>query len=227
MSDDIKDPAHWHLCRHDILRRDCTECRAPSPPPAQGASPDDTTCAHEWRPGRLTEKSGGSEEYDEEWCGKFGARLSEVESYSEEEHAAPAAQGEAPRCGYEHSVGVCTKCGWTPHSAVLRMADALAAEKSRADRAERERDLAIAHDRQPYPTAEAYETACAALRRKEDALEAAEAEVSRLTGELRRREEAMDRIGKLRPEYGADLFTAQKIAHTALLSPPRAPEKTS
>ena len=27
----------------------------------------------------------------------------------------------------------------------------------------RERDLAIAHDRQPYPTAEAYEKVCAAL----------------------------------------------------------------
>ncbi|MET8475398.1 hypothetical protein ABZY90_19720 [Streptomyces sp. NPDC006422] len=35
----------------------------------------------------------------------------------------------------------------------------------------RERDLAIAHDRQPYPTAWAYEQACAALRRKTDAIE--------------------------------------------------------
>jgi hypothetical protein len=37
----------------------------------------------------------------------------------------------------------------------------------------RERDLAIAHDRQPYPTAWAYEQACAALRRKTDAIERA------------------------------------------------------
>ena len=29
--------------------------------------------------------------------------------------------------------------------------------------AQRERDLAIAHDRQPYPTADAYEKVCAAL----------------------------------------------------------------
>lgn len=37
--------------------------------------------------------------------------------------------------------------------------------------AQRERDLAVAHDRQPYPTAWAYEQACKALRRKTDALE--------------------------------------------------------
>lgn len=35
----------------------------------------------------------------------------------------------------------------------------------------RERDLAIAHDRQPYPTAWAYEQACKALRRKTEAIE--------------------------------------------------------
>ncbi|MFD9192957.1 ParB N-terminal domain-containing protein [Streptomyces phaeochromogenes] len=35
----------------------------------------------------------------------------------------------------------------------------------------RERDLAIAHDRQPYPTAWAYEQACAALHRKTEAIE--------------------------------------------------------
>ena len=35
----------------------------------------------------------------------------------------------------------------------------------------RERDLAIAHDRQPYPTAWAYEQACKALRRKEAVIE--------------------------------------------------------
>jgi len=35
----------------------------------------------------------------------------------------------------------------------------------------RERDLAIAHDRQPYPTAWAYEQACKALHRKTDALD--------------------------------------------------------
>lgn len=35
----------------------------------------------------------------------------------------------------------------------------------------RERDLAIAYDRQPYPTAWAYEQACAALHRKTEAIE--------------------------------------------------------
>lgn len=37
-------------------------------------------------------------------------------------------------------------------------------EARRAEAAERERDLAVAHDRQPYPTAEAYEKVCALLR---------------------------------------------------------------
>lgn len=40
---------------------------------------------------------------------------------------------------------------------------ALAAAQARLAEAERERDLAIAHDRQPYPTADAYERACSAL----------------------------------------------------------------
>jgi hypothetical protein len=49
--------------------------------------------------------------------------------------------------------------------AVLAVADAEQAELRR------ERDLAIAHDRQPYPTAWAYEQACKALRRKTEAIE--------------------------------------------------------
>jgi hypothetical protein len=27
----VTDPEHWHLCRHDILKIDCAECRSPSP----------------------------------------------------------------------------------------------------------------------------------------------------------------------------------------------------
>ncbi|UDM00047.1 hypothetical protein [Streptomyces longhuiensis] len=50
-------------------------------------------------------------------------------------------------------------------AAVMAVADAEHAELRR------ERDLAIAHDRQPYPTAWAYEQACAALRRKTDTIE--------------------------------------------------------
>jgi hypothetical protein len=49
--------------------------------------------------------------------------------------------------------------------AVLAVADAEQAELRR------ERDLAIAHDRQPYPTAWAYEEACTALNRHRDLAE--------------------------------------------------------
>lgn len=49
--------------------------------------------------------------------------------------------------------------------AILAVADAEQAELRR------ERDLAVAHDRQPYPTAWAYEQACKALRRKTAAIE--------------------------------------------------------
>ena len=35
------------------------------------------------------------------------------------------------------------------------------------DRLTQERDLAVAHDRQPYPTAAAYEAVCAALHERE------------------------------------------------------------
>lgn len=49
--------------------------------------------------------------------------------------------------------------------AVMAVADAEQAELRR------ERDLAIAHDRQPYPTAWAYEQACKTLRRKEAGIE--------------------------------------------------------
>jgi hypothetical protein len=50
-------------------------------------------------------------------------------------------------------------------TAVIAIADTEQAELRR------ERDLAIAHDRQPYPTAWAYEQACKALRRKEEAID--------------------------------------------------------
>lgn len=49
--------------------------------------------------------------------------------------------------------------------AVITVADTEQAELRR------ERDLAIAHDRQPYPTAWAYEQACKALNRKTEAIE--------------------------------------------------------
>jgi uncharacterized coiled-coil DUF342 family protein len=48
-----------------------------------------------------------------------------------------------------------------------------------------ERDLAVAHDRQPYPTADAYEAACAALHKHRARADAAEAGRDRLAGQLR------------------------------------------
>ncbi|WP_460786204.1 hypothetical protein, partial [Microbacterium tumbae] len=50
-------------------------------------------------------------------------------------------------------------------AAAITVADAEQAELRR------ERDLAIAHDRQPYPTAWAYEQACTALNRKTEAID--------------------------------------------------------
>lgn len=47
-----------------------------------------------------------------------------------------------------------------------------------------ERDLAIAHDRQPYPTAWAYEQACAALDAHRERADAAEAERDQLRAQL-------------------------------------------
>jgi hypothetical protein len=44
-----------------------------------------------------------------------------------------------------------------------------------------QRDLAIAHDRQPYPTADAYEVACAALEKHRARADKAEAELARYT----------------------------------------------
>ncbi len=59
--------------------------------------------------------------------------------------------------------------------------------KDEVARLTRERDEAIAHDRQPYPTVEAYEKACAALHKHEACADAAEevAEQMRQAVELR------------------------------------------
>lgn len=63
--------------------------------------------------------------------------------------------------------------------AVLAVADAEQTELRR------ERDLAVAHDRQPYPTAWAYEQVCRTLRRKEAAIERVLEWVSGLDGVAR------------------------------------------
>jgi hypothetical protein len=49
-----------------------------------------------------------------------------------------------------------------------------------------ERDLAIAHDRQPYPTVWAYEQACKALESWRERAEKAEAEIGRLHAAIHR-----------------------------------------
>lgn len=51
---------------------------------------------------------------------------------------------------------------------------------------EAERDEAIAHDRQPYPTAWAYERACAALEKHRKRADEAEAELEKYRAEERR-----------------------------------------
>jgi chromosome segregation ATPase len=56
-------------------------------------------------------------------------------------------------------------------TAMSAVADRIAQLTADVKRLTKERDLAIAHDRQPYPTAEAYEKACAALNKHREAHE--------------------------------------------------------
>lgn len=66
-------------------------------------------------------------------------------------------------------------------------ADAITTLRSERDALVKERDLAIAHDRQPYPTAHAYEQACKSLREAQADL-AASREACRVLGaEIRER----------------------------------------
>jgi hypothetical protein len=62
--------------------------------------------------------------------------------------------------------------------------NALPALLDRLEAAERERDLAIAHDLHPYPTAHAYEKVCVALETAKKRAEAAERRVGVLEGSL-------------------------------------------
>ena len=54
------------------------------------------------------------------------------------------------------------------------------------ERLKRERDLAVVHDKQPYPTAEAYEKVCAALHKTKDDRDAALRRVGEAEALLRR-----------------------------------------
>jgi hypothetical protein len=88
--------------------------------------------------------------------------------------------------------------GWEERKRLQRDVDRLTAEnaalKVRAAELERERDLAVAHDRQPYPTVEAYETACAALSKHRDRAERMEAEVKRAYGLIQREDALRARV---------------------------------
>ena len=57
--------------------------------------------------------------------------------------------------------------------------------KARLAEVELERDLAIAHDRQPYPTAHAYEQVCKALETSRASCEAIQRELRALATELK------------------------------------------
>jgi hypothetical protein len=63
--------------------------------------------------------------------------------------------------------------------------NAHAALQQRVAEAERERDLAVAHDRQPYPTAAAYELVCAARDKWQARAETAEQRVAGLEEAVR------------------------------------------
>lgn len=62
-----------------------------------------------------------------------------------------------------------------------------------------QRDFAIAHDRQPYPTAEAYEKACAALHRWQERAKAAEDQNERLRADVVALREAATLVLKVCP----------------------------
>ncbi|MCO6011443.1 hypothetical protein NE236_41490 [Actinoallomurus purpureus] len=110
----------------------------------------------------------------------------------------------------------------------LQLRDIVAEVLSRAERAEQEaerlrgelatareeRDLAIAHDRQPYPTAWAYEQACKALETQRQRAEQAEAERDAVLKTAV--EHAEDRAKAL--EELDDLKAERDAAHAAIRS---------
>jgi hypothetical protein len=86
----------------------------------------------------------------------------------------------------------------------------VAAKDERIEEVERERELAIAHDRQPYPTAEAYEKVCTARTKWQDRAEKAEAQRDQAVSDLvELKERLLDVDGPilllLREEIGASV----------------------
>lgn len=88
--------------------------------------------------------------------------------------------------------------------------------KQREKELKRERDLAIAHDRQPYPTAEAYEKVCEVLHKREAEL----AEVEQREKQLRKAlEYVQSRLHKSYPLRAVTISRIQKVVEQALKEP--------
>jgi hypothetical protein len=75
--------------------------------------------------------------------------------------------------------GTCDVC-WMTAALAAAAPHIRAPLEAEVKRLTRERDLAVAHDQQPYPTADAYEAACRALEKHRQRADVAEAEVKRL-----------------------------------------------
>lgn len=78
------------------------------------------------------------------------------------------------------AIVACPECVTLVHEAIATISHL----QARLEAAERERDEAIAHDRQPYPTAAAYEAVCVALRKHKTDLAIAEARAKVLRAEV-------------------------------------------
>jgi hypothetical protein len=90
------------------------------------------------------------------------------------------------------------------------------------ERLEQERDLAIAHDQQPYPTADAYEKVCAARTKWHDRATQLQAVIDRAVEELERRVQIEEDAGFL--SRGAAYHAA---AHFLRSNQPSDPEAGS
>lgn len=90
----------------------------------------------------------------------------------------------------------------------LELAAEVAALRSRLTEVERQRDEAIAHDRQPYPTADAFEAACHALRKYRDLAD-------RATAALQRSSLAVEEAEGLRREFERRIASRPETASLA------------
>ena len=95
-----------------------------------------------------------------------------------------------------HRCGMALRCeGCSSIARNLGLAKARIEELTRhVQNVERERDLAIVHDRQPYPTAAAYEAVCAANERKDKELIQAHNDLARAVNQRASLVHALRRI---------------------------------